>query len=264
MQFKLSAAAVLAFVASTIAQTAGFDGVTAPAAWEKLPAGKTFKVQWDVPPAYKDKVVAISLIGGETQGTQVPLLDIASGIPNSAGQYDWAIPATLGDANVYGLVIKVANDPSIFQYSNPFKIEKSTAPPKTTGGNQYSVTTDAAPHVTKTVSLSSQAGYSVTVDVDTTVTVPCNETVSSTTAPVYSAPSAPASAPVIYNPYTNNSTWTTMAPATSVPCTTAPGVPVQTPVYTPPASPVVPGAGARVGAGSMAVLGGLLIAAFAL
>lgn len=77
MQFKISAAAVLAYVASAVAQTTGFDSVYSPASWESIPAGKTFTVEWQVPDAYKGKTVSLSLIGGETQGTQVPLLDIA-------------------------------------------------------------------------------------------------------------------------------------------------------------------------------------------
>ncbi|KAH6892863.1 Ser-Thr-rich glycosyl-phosphatidyl-inositol-anchored membrane family-domain-containing protein [Thelonectria olida] len=127
MQVKISATAVLTDVASTIAQTTGFDSICAPDAWETIPAGKTFKVEWQVPAAYKGKFVSLSLIGGKTQGTQIPLLDIASSISHDAGEYDWAVPADLGDANVYGLVIKLSDDASIFQYSNPFKVDGPAA-----------------------------------------------------------------------------------------------------------------------------------------
>lgn len=77
MQFSISAAAVLAFVASAFAQTADFDAVNAPAAWEVLPAGSTFKISWQAPAKYDGETISISLIGGATQGTQVPLIDIA-------------------------------------------------------------------------------------------------------------------------------------------------------------------------------------------
>lgn len=81
MQVKISAAVVLAYVASTIAQTTGFDSVYAPDAWETILAGKTFKVEWQVPAAYEGKFVSLSLIGGDTQGTQIPLFDIACKLP---------------------------------------------------------------------------------------------------------------------------------------------------------------------------------------
>ena len=51
----------------------------------------------------------------------------AASISHDAGEYDWAVPADLGDANVYGLVIKLSDDASIFQYSNPFKVDGPAA-----------------------------------------------------------------------------------------------------------------------------------------
>lgn len=253
MQFKISAAAVLAFVASTIAQTAGFDSVYSPDAWATIPAGKTFKVEWQVPDAYKGKTVSLSLIGGETQGTQVPLLDIASGISNDAGEYDWAVPADLGAANVYGLIIKLSDDTSVFQYSNPFKIDGPAEAETTT---EAAASTTDANYAVKTVSLTSASSapasdYTAVVPVVDTVTVPCNTT---TTPAPYTAP-APTSVPVVPVSY-SNSTWTTNV----VVPTTQGGS--STPVAT-PETPVT-GAGARFGAGSFAMFGGLLVAALAL
>ncbi|KAK2065792.1 hypothetical protein LY76DRAFT_132018 [Colletotrichum caudatum] len=123
MQFKISAAAFLAFAASALAQNPNFDPVYKPTSNEKVNAGSSLTIEWDAPDAFKDVTVAISLIGGATQNTQVPLLDIVSGIPNSAKKYTWAIPSTLGKDAFYGLVIKSEANPSVdFQYSNPFHI----------------------------------------------------------------------------------------------------------------------------------------------
>lgn len=75
MRFTLSA--VLALATTAFAQTADFDKVTAPTPNEEIAAGSTYEVVWSVPGPYTGDV-AISLIGGDTQGTQVPLADIAS------------------------------------------------------------------------------------------------------------------------------------------------------------------------------------------
>lgn len=269
MQFKISAAAVLAYVASTIAQTTGFDSVFSPASWETISAGETFKVEWQVPDAYKGKTVSLSLIGGETQGTQVPLIDIASGISNDAGAYDWAVPADLGEAKVYGLVIKLSDDSSVFQYSNPFKIDGPAEADATTQVVVDATTTAA--YGVKTVSLSTAVNeyttvapvkdYTTVVPVVNTVTVPCNGTaVTAVTPPPYTAPAQPTG-PAVPNPY-SNSTWTTscIVPPATTNGGSYPGGATPTPA---PETPVT-GAGARFGAGSFAVVGGLLIAALAL
>ncbi|KAK7417981.1 hypothetical protein QQX98_004283 [Neonectria punicea] len=269
MQFSISAAAVLAFVASAFAQTADFDAVNAPAAWEVLPAGSTFKISWQAPPKYDGETISISLIGGATQGTQVPLIDIASGIKNEAGAYEWAIPASLGDAAVYGLVLKLESNPEVFQYSNPFKIDGDAAVETTSKAAAADVTTEApyaVPTDVKTISLSSApaADYTKVVEVTDVTTVPCTTSV---------VPIIPTSAPVVPNnattpaPYVpvitsaiiphGNATWST---AVVPPATTGPSNPaVPTPETT-----VVTGAGARFGAGSAALVGGLLVAVFAL
>ncbi|KAK7426410.1 hypothetical protein QQZ08_007165 [Neonectria magnoliae] len=265
MQFSISAAAVLAFVASAFAQTADFDAVNAPTAWEVLPAGSTFKIEWQAPPKYDGKTISISLIGGATQGTQVPLINIASGIKNEAAAYEWAIPASLGDAAVYGLVLKLESNPEIFQYSNPFKIDGDAAV-KTTKAAADATTKApyAVPTEVKTISLSSAPAvdYTKVVEVTDVTTVPCTTSV----VPIIptSVPVVPnnATTPAPYVPVTSviphgNATWST---AVVPPATTGPSNPaVPTPETT-----VVTGAGARFGAGSAALVGGLLVAVFAL
>lgn len=82
MRFTLTvAAAVMAFASSVIAQTAGFIPVTVPTSNEEVDAGSDFEIQWTVPAAYADGTVSLHLIGGESQGTQVPLADIAGRSP---------------------------------------------------------------------------------------------------------------------------------------------------------------------------------------
>lgn len=271
MQFSISAAAVLAFVASAFAQTADFDAVYTPTAWEVLSAGSTFKITWQHHAKYDGETVAISLIGGATQGTQVPLISIASGIKNEAGAYEWAIPSSLGDAAVYGLVIKLESDTSVFQYSNPFKIDGDDTVKSST--KAAAKTTSEAAYAVPSVSVSSAivssapaADHTKVVEVTDLTTVPCTTSTSSV------APVVPT-----YVPVPNNGT----TPAPYVPVTTAAPIPygnatwstaVVPPVTTggsgavvpTPEATVVTGSAARFGAGSAALVGGLLVAVFAL
>lgn len=145
MKFTISAAALLAFVSTALAQTAGFDVVRTPTKDEIVPAGKTYTVTWDAAPADYDKdTVSIVLLAGASPATLVPGAEpIVAGIVNSAGSYEWAVPSDLGDAAVYGLQILLDSDPTIFQYSFPFHIEAGEEGPK---GNS---TTSAVPSSTK-------------------------------------------------------------------------------------------------------------------
>lgn len=78
MRFATLSAA-LAFVASAIAQTAGFDPITSPTQWEKVTAGQTFTIKWQ--PGDVQGTVTIGLIGGTAQNKQVPLSTIACKYP---------------------------------------------------------------------------------------------------------------------------------------------------------------------------------------
>ncbi|KAM5355753.1 hypothetical protein ACJ41O_002399 [Fusarium nematophilum] len=271
MQFTISAAALLAFAAKAFAQTADFDPIFKPDAWQSVPAGQSFQITWDAPAKYAGQKVTISLIGGDSQNTQVPIKDIATGINNDAEAYNWAVDADLGDKNVYGLVIKLESNPDVFQYSNPFKIAASEEKPsddkpaygddKPTYGDDEATTTLTAHHGSKTVSVSSvyQAPPATTIiPVVKTETVPCNNT----TVPV------PTKVHTIVEPHNGNYTQPTGAPAP--PVYSQPPVhtePAQPPVVTPNPTPVpeVPVSGAaRFGAASVAVVGGLVMAMFAL
>lgn len=255
MQFRFAAAAVLGFVASAFAQAADFDSVSIASS---VNAGESVVINWSVIDAakYAGETVAISLIGGATQNTQVPLQTIATGVSNDALTYTWSVPSDLGDDAFYGLVFTLESDTSVFQYSNPFSIVKSTVVETT-------ATTDATATVTsgsgvKTISLSSQpaytqpAGYTTVVPVYETTTVPC---VNSTTPAPYVPPQQHTT--VVYE-VPSNQTWSTaVVPVVS----TTEG---SYPVATTPAATVPASAGVRFGASSIAIVGGLMVAVLAL
>ncbi|KAF7546207.1 hypothetical protein G7Z17_g8615 [Cylindrodendrum hubeiense] len=226
MQFRFSAAAALAFIASAIAQTTGFDSVFTPTSGEVVTAGSDFTLEWTAPGDWADAkyTVTIGLIGGATQNGQAPLLTVATGVKNNAGSYTWSVPATLGGLNFYGFTFTLEQDTSVFQYSNPFNIEAGAA----------EETTEAV----------TEAAATSTAGVDYAPPPP---------VATLSPPAAPTT--IIDTP--SNGTWTTaVVPVGS----TTGSYPVAT---TPAATTVVTGAGARVGA-SMAVVGGLVLAALAL
>ncbi|PHH67209.1 hypothetical protein CDD81_2978 [Ophiocordyceps australis] len=120
---NLSLTALVAMATSALAQTADFDPIYTPTTNQEIEANTTFTITWKAPPKYQNEKVSIHLIGGETQNKQVPLSDIDLNVDNSANSYAWKVDASLGSANVYGLVIKLKRNPEVFQYSMPFKIK---------------------------------------------------------------------------------------------------------------------------------------------
>lgn len=253
MKFLSSCAAVLAFAASAFAQTADFDPIWTPTNGQEVVAGTTLSITWQAPPKYAGEKISIHLIGGATQGTQEPIMDIAAGVDNSVQKLDWNVPITLGTHNVYGLVFKLESNPAIFQYSNPFNIKPSgvvvssstasSAAPSTstTASGTTTLTTSEG---TKTVTLSSS---SVQTSSSKPVTTDCTTT-----------------AKVITTGY--NCTTTTLSTVSKPPVviTTTGAAPTKTSaVVTPPPAVVTAGA-SRFGAGSVAAVAGLVLAAFAL
>ncbi|KZL69596.1 gpi anchored serine-threonine rich protein [Colletotrichum incanum] len=247
MQFKISAAALLAFAASALAQNPNFNPVYKPTSNEKVNAGTTLSIEWDAPEAFKDVTVSISLIGGATQNSQVPLLDIVSGIPNSAEKYSWTIPSTLGKDAFYGLVIKSDANPTVdFQYSNPFHIVAGE-------GSSSGTTTVVASSGTATVTLSantasvtptSSASASASASVSESVIINSTTALSTTAAPTAVTPSQSAAATTITS---------VTRPASNGTATRT----ASTTIATVPAA----GAGAQATAGVFAVLGGIAVAA---
>ncbi|KAL0938911.1 uncharacterized protein CTRU02_205521 [Colletotrichum truncatum] len=239
MRFTISAAAFLAFAANVLAQNPNFNPVNKPTPNEKINAGTTYTIEWTTPDAFKDVTVSISLIGGATQDKQVPLLDVASGIPNSAGKYSWTIPSTLGKDAFYGLVVKSEANPSVdFQYSNPFHIVAGE-------GSSSGTTTVTSSAGTATVTLSSNSAAATPSSSRAASSSEVVIAVNSTTAvPTTAAPTAA----------------TQSAPVTVVTSVTRPASNTTRPSTT-LATITNPGAGAQATAGVFAVLGGLAVAA---
>ncbi|KAF3762500.1 hypothetical protein M406DRAFT_107921 [Cryphonectria parasitica EP155] len=95
MKFTISAAALLAFVSSALAQaTEGFDAITSPTEDEVLTAGTTFTITWDPTAAYDDETVSIILLQGATQGTLELGPTVASSIDSSLGTYSWTVDSS--------------------------------------------------------------------------------------------------------------------------------------------------------------------------
>ncbi|KAI8212653.1 hypothetical protein K4K53_012242 [Colletotrichum sp. SAR 10_77] len=247
MRFTISAAAFLAFAANVLAQNPNFDPVTKPLSQEKIAAGSTYTIEWTAPDAFKDVTVSISLIGGATQNTQVPLLDIASGVANSAGKYSWTIPSTLGKDAFYGLVIKSESNAADFQYSNPFHITASDSSSGTTtlvsSAGTATVTLSAA-SVSATPSASASVSAEASASSSAPVVIANTSTALSTTAvptPVNSAPATVVTS--VTKPAGNGTSTATKTPSTTL--ATVTGV----------------AGGAQATAGVFAVLGGLAVAA---
>ncbi|PFH56101.1 hypothetical protein XA68_17063 [Ophiocordyceps unilateralis] len=115
-------------VATALAQTPTFNVITKPYRNEAVQAGQPFTIRWDAPTRNgpEDKV-NIELIGGRDENTLEPIVTIASGVPNNQLKFDWNVDATLGTHPAYGIIMKLASDPSIFQYSSRFNITNNGA-----------------------------------------------------------------------------------------------------------------------------------------
>ncbi|KAF5606282.1 cell wall beta-glucan synthesis [Fusarium pseudocircinatum] len=152
---------IFSFIAGVIAQTPDFAVIFSPTAWQEINAGDLLNVGWNVPGKYSGQKVDIFLIGGASQGTQVPIMNIASGIDIDVDHYDWRVDSSLGADNVYGLQMKLQSDPSIFQYSNPFKI---IAKPHTTTSTQQSSSKDKTAAPSPTLSATTTTLSAITTD----------------------------------------------------------------------------------------------------
>lgn len=232
MKFLAPVSALVAFAASALAQTEGFNPIFNPEANQEIPAGKPFEITWEASEEFADQTISLHLIGGEDQGTQVPLADLAAGIPNLEQKFTWDVDASLGAENVYGIVLKLESNPDIFQFSNPFHIVGAE------GGDDTTKTVSVS-HGTKTVTLSSQKPTS---------------TYTPTPTPT------PTVTPTTY--YTKPTSTLTKS------STTVEEEPQETETETDDGPAVMPtdsaDAGARFGASSVALVGAFVAAAFAL
>ncbi|KAM0305711.1 hypothetical protein HYE67_008349 [Fusarium culmorum] len=276
MQFTISAAALMAFAAQALAQVADFDPVLTPSNWEQVQTGETLEITWQAKPKYSGEKISISLIGGATQNTQVPIKTIATGVDNDAASYSWKIDSSVGTNNVYGLVLKLESNPEVFQYSFPFKIEggkekpseAEEKPSKTDEKNDYELPTEA-PKPTKEAY---PVPHTTVVAVHETVTVPCNTTTvggSPTTFVPVVKTHYPVPPPAHQAPPANNNGTAPHPPVYTHPA--QPNVPVvptkpagQPPVYGQPTPTPVPVSGAARFGAPVALVAGLVMAAFAL
>ena len=148
-------------------------------------------------------------------------------------KYTWAVDASLGAENVYGIVLRLESNPEIFQFSNPFHIVKADG-----GDDDDSTKTVSVSHGTKTITLSSQKPTSTYTPTPTTTPI-----FTPTTA--YTKPTSVA---------TKTSTVEEEPQESETSTETGPAVfPTDE-----------PDAGARFGASSVALVGAFVVAAFAL
>lgn len=279
MRFANSiATAILALATTAFAQTADFDPIFTPSSQEIIPAGSSFVVTWKAPATKYLGTINISLIGGATQNTQVPIMNIAcklshrnlgirnnrsisahqitdknatAGIDNAANSYTWAVDASLGSENVYGLVFKLESDPTVFQYSNPFQI-KAGAVVTTTG---YTAPTGSA-----TTTLTNTGIKTITLSNTAVSTVPATSTIIYSTIPSNSTSSRPA-----YT-HTSVSNHTTTAAVSTIQSTytliTSTEVVVKPTATAPATVPTGTSAATRADAGYMTVVGLIMAALF--
>jgi hypothetical protein len=255
MRFTI-ASAVVAFAASALAQTEGFDAINIPEENQVIPAGSTFEVKWDAPATYLTGTISISLIGGADQGSLQPIAEIDSGVANNAESYQWTVDASLGDEALYGLVFKLDSNPGIFQYSKPFKIGAGEGKGKNTGKTTKYLTTA---HGVQTVTLSSCPPSSTSTFItttraqNTTISHPATtKTKSFTPSSVFVPPPPPPSVTPIAPP----------PPPPPAPTPEQPQLPTPEPTVPQPTPepPAPTAAGAHLVAGPMALIGGLAIA----
>jgi len=233
------ASALLALASLVSAQTAGYHAITKPGLSEEVKAGTTYAITWTYAPAFPGNVV-LALIGGETQGTQVPLYTIGTA-DGAAGQLAWKVDCAYKGQAFYGLTITSASDSSVFQYSTPFKVVDSGA-----CSSSSSASSSASATVTATLSSVSSSSTSV-VRVNTTSTT----TTQSSSSYVHTTSIA-----THYN--TTMATSKTAAVVTSTAYSTA----STTKAGSTPTAPVTAGA-ARVGS-SIVMLAGVAAAFFVL
>lgn len=177
MLFSRSLPALLAMAASVLAQKADFDPIYTPDTNELVPAGSPYKVTWDSK-NYPHGTIRVHLVGGASQGTLQPIMDIASGIKNSDNSYMWNVAANLGDKAMYGLVFTLENDPSVFQYSKPFRIRgsgvvSSSAAKTSASPSSKHAATSTTTRCNDVTVVSSTVTKPATTSVVVTVKVPC-------------------------------------------------------------------------------------------
>ncbi|KAK0657272.1 Ser-Thr-rich glycosyl-phosphatidyl-inositol-anchored membrane family-domain-containing protein [Cercophora newfieldiana] len=148
---RYSFAAILALATAVLAQTPGFDVISKPGNFEKVPAASTYTIVWDPKPEHTG-TVTLSLIGGKDQKSLQALGPIGKA-DNSDGKFEWKVAKNLGDQAIYGIQITWDEDNNVFQYSFPFHIEGSGAGASSAPSVTGSITPGSNSTVTRTSSL---------------------------------------------------------------------------------------------------------------
>ncbi|KAL1884237.1 hypothetical protein VTK73DRAFT_3221 [Phialemonium thermophilum] len=254
MRFSITASLV-AFASVVLAQTPNFDPISKPADHEVIPAGTNYQIVWEPSTKYTGPVT-ITLLGGTAANTLTDVAVLAKGLPNSAGTFQWAVDAALGKQKTYGLRISLDSNPSIFQYSFPFSIKGSAAGP--TSGS-----TSATSSATGSISLSASTSSGATGSGYPTSSVANSTSASATSATSYTQTTKSAY-PTTKAP--GNSTTSTALPGkTVITLTTTPSAPSGSATAAPsPSASIVPNPAGTIQASSLALLGGLAMAIFAL
>lgn len=216
---RYSVATLLAFAATALAQTAGFDVLTEPTKGESVPAGETFTIEWESTSKYASETVTLSLLGGSSPSTLQVLGTIASGVKSSAGKYDWAVNSTLGSDATYGIQLTLDSDKETFQYSFPFVIAASSSSSSAAGSSSAASTAAASTTAAATTSKSSTTEAAVSSAVSTAVsaTVSVESSAASAAVSVVSAASSAAATTLttkVGNATTTGKTATATATAT--------------------------------------------------
>ncbi|KAH7034874.1 uncharacterized protein B0I36DRAFT_346749 [Microdochium trichocladiopsis] len=239
MRSATIAAAFMAMASAVTAQTAGFAVFANPAQDEIVPAGKPYTLKWAAGDKYAGSAV-LSLIGGETQGTQQFIANLTT-LEVSANKYVWNVDCSLGKAKVYGLTITMVNEPEVFQWSQRFHIDNS----------------GCAAGSSSSASASSSAPASVSSVYPTTSVPETSSTKAVTSATTTAAPSSSATPTGI-----TAITTLTQAPAQTSSSTTKPTSSASQTTAGPSGIPTA--AAPKVAVGSFALAGAVVAAALAL
>ncbi|QSZ35092.1 hypothetical protein DSL72_007956 [Monilinia vaccinii-corymbosi] len=153
MRYQTISAAILASIASVLAQTPGFDAISVPTEGQIVKVGGYLDIKWE--PNKVNGTVTIKLLeGADPKSLAYDPVIIASSVNNLDGLYKWQIPASVGSFATYGIAIILESDPNTFQWSFPFKIQAADADPKSNngqyGGNYGGNPTTTAPPPTMT------------------------------------------------------------------------------------------------------------------
>ncbi|KAG9238826.1 Ser-Thr-rich glycosyl-phosphatidyl-inositol-anchored membrane family-domain-containing protein [Amylocarpus encephaloides] len=250
-----SAIVAAAALAPVLAQTPGFDPITAPTADQTLPAGSSFDITWT--PSADEGTVKIVLIQGESPTTLQQGPTVASGIQNSAGKFTWTVPGN--DFNTYGFNISLDNSDK-FQLSNPFHISGDASSSSSSSASSTATISSSTSSVTSATLPTSTAVNSTSVT--STVCKKCEY--NATSVPVPTGNSTASTSAIYTTPVvlpTGSGSNSTILTTVATPTPTGPSTGGSSPSATPPPATASSSAAvAKAATGGLAAIGGLVLA----